>query len=173
MSPARYSQNVSNCDEEKEIELTCHTKPYAVMPYKADAVSQSPSVLLVQSTGLAIDLINWSWDKVQFMQHNSLQNVHRVSQNVLQERKSTELNGCSTALEPVADKQRRLCMYQVSGQMFCATDIWDTKTVKHMQGSPFYFHFPLSGAITDRETNEVIYFLCNYQRNNAFKYYCL
>lgn len=60
MSPTRYSQNVSNCDEVKEKELTCHTKPYSVKLYKADAVSQSPSVLLVQSRGLAIDLINWS-----------------------------------------------------------------------------------------------------------------
>lgn len=61
----RYSQNVSNCDEEKEKEITCHTKPHAVMFYKASAVSQCPSVLLVQSTGLTIDLINWSSDKVQ------------------------------------------------------------------------------------------------------------
>lgn len=60
LSPSRYSQNVSNCDEEKEKEITCHTKPYAVMFYKANAVSQCPSVLLVQSTGLTIDLINWS-----------------------------------------------------------------------------------------------------------------
>lgn len=60
MSPARYSQNVSNCDEEEKKELALHAKPYAVMLYKADAVSQSPSVLLVQSTGLAVDLINWS-----------------------------------------------------------------------------------------------------------------
>lgn len=116
MSPTRYTQNVSICDEVKEKEFTCHTKPYSVKLYKADAVSQNPSALLVQSAGLAIDLINWSWDKVQFMQHNNLQNVHRVSQNVLGERKNTELNGCSTALEPVTDKQRRLPMYQVSGQ---------------------------------------------------------
>lgn len=111
---------------------------------------------LCTSTGLAIDLINGSWDKVQFMQHNNFQNVHRVSPNVFQERKKPELNGCSTAL--VTDKQRRLCIYQVSGQMFCATDMWDAIIVKHMHGSQFYFHFPLSGANIDWETNQIIIF---------------
>lgn len=100
LSPTRYSQNISTCDEGKEKERTCHTKVYAVVFRKATAVSQWPAVLLVQSTGLAVDLISLSWDKFSVMQCNYSQEVHRNSQNVLWERENTEMDEWDTDLVP-------------------------------------------------------------------------
>lgn len=145
LSPTRYSQNISICDEGKEKEITCHTKVCAVVFYKATAVSQWPAVLLVQNT---LDLISLSWDKVQLCSaiiHRKFTGIHRMycEKGKIQK----WMNGTQT-LCPDTYRLIEWTIYFLNIWVnICVTDIWDTISAKHIKGSQFYLLFPLSGDL--------------------------
>lgn len=130
------------------------------MFYKANAVSQCPSVLLVQNTGITIDLINWSWDKIQLCSAITCRVFAGCSHDftgyvVRKGKHRNEWVGHSSGISDwQANGQNRISIKHL-GKIFSVTDTRDAIIAKHVQWSKFYFLFPLSAANMGQETNQI------------------